>query len=56
MFRNFNLLVNFSANLDPNSAIFDFVDSLSSLLSENRNCPNFSADFIVRFDQISKDI
>ena len=50
----YNLLVDFSVNLDPNRVIFDSVDLSLSSLSKSNNFPNFSTQFIVRFDQISK--
>ena len=46
----------FSAKSDPNSVIFDFVDSSSSLLSKNIKFPNLYPHFIVRFDQIERDL
>ena len=49
-------LIEFFANLHPNFEIFDSVDSPSSLLFKSINFPNFSAHFIILFDQISKDI
>ena len=57
VFRNFSLslLVDFSANLDPNSMIFDSMDSILSYLSKSIKIPNFSPHFIVQFDQILKN-
>ena len=49
-----DLLVDFSANLDLNSVIFDSMDSFLSYLSKNIEIPNFSPQFILQFDQISK--
>ena len=51
-----NLLIDFSTNLDPNQVIFYSVDSSLNSLSKSINFPNFSPQFIVRFDQISKDL
>ena len=45
----------FSANLDPNLVIFDFVDLSSSFLSKNIKTPNLYLHVIIQFDQISKD-
>ena len=51
-----NLLFDFSSNLDPNQVIFDSVDSSLSSLSKSIKIPNFSPQFIVQFDWISKDL
>ena len=51
-----NSLFDFSANLEPSRVIFYSVDSSLSSLSKNTNFPNFSLQFIVLFDQISKDL
>ena len=48
-------LVNYSANLDPNSVIFYSVDLPSSSLSYYIKTHNFSPHFIVRFHQILKN-
>ena len=47
-------LIYLSVNLDPNQVIFDSVDFSSSYLSKNIKILNLSAQFILRFDQISK--
>ena len=49
------LLVDFSANLDPNSMIFDAVDFILSYISKNIEIPNLSPYLIFRFDQILKN-
>ena len=46
------LLVDFSSNLDPNSVIFDLVDSSLSYLLKDLKIPNYSSQFFVRFDRI----
>ena len=51
-----NSLFDFSANLDRNQVIFDFVDSSLSSHSKYVKIPNFSPEFIVGFGQISKDL
>ena len=50
------MLIDFSTNLDRNQAIFDFVDLSLSSLSKSLNFLDFSPQFIVRFDQILKDL
>ena len=51
----FNLFFDFFVNLDPNRLIFDYIDSSLSFLSKSIKILNFSPQFIVRFDQISKN-
>ena len=50
-----NLFFDFSANIDPNRVIFYSVASSLSYLSKSIKIPNFSPQFIVWFDQISKN-
>ena len=50
------MLIDFSTNLDRNREIFDFVDLSLSYLYKSLNFLDFSPQFIVRFDQISKDL
>ena len=52
----YNSLFDFSMNLDPNQVIFDFMDFSLSFLSKYIKIPNFSPQFIIRFDRISKDL
>ena len=49
-------LFDFSANSNPNRVIFDSVDLSLSYLFKSIIFPNFSPQFIVRFDQIPKDL
>ena len=51
-----NSLFDFSTNLDPNLVIFYSLNSSLSSLSKSIKIPNFSPQFIIRFDQISRDL
>ena len=58
IFQKFHLCLfdDFSAKANPNSVIFYSMDSSSSPLFENIKFSNFYHHFIIRFDQIRRDL
>ena len=54
----FDLLIDFSTNLDPNFVIFDYVDLPSSYISKNIKIPNvylISSSNLIEFQRIHKN-